>query len=65
MSHPDPSGEPDLRPIARGEVMENPVTRERATSVELPWQNSEARAVGVMTALVGARRWRASPSGAA
>jgi hypothetical protein len=45
--------------------MENPVTRERATSVELPWQNSEARAVGVMTALVGARRWRASPSGAA
>ncbi len=55
MSHPDPSAPPDLRPIEPGEVFENPVTRERATILELPWQNSEGRAVAEMTALVGAR----------
>src|ERR1700761_4705351 len=55
MSHPDPSGEPDLRPIELGEVFENPVTRERAVILELPWQNGEGRAVAEMTALVGAR----------
>lgn len=55
MSHPDPSGPPDLRPIEPGEVLENPVTRERAIIAELPWRNPEGRAVAEMTALPGAR----------
>lgn len=55
MSHPDLSAPPDLRPIEPGEVLENPVTRERATIIELPWQNAEGRAVAEMTALPGAR----------
>ena len=55
MPHPDPSAPPDLRPIEPGEVFENPVTRERATIIELPWQNGEGRAVAEMTALPGAR----------
>lgn len=55
MSHPDPSGPPDLRPIEPGEVLENPVTRERAVIIELPWQNEDGRAVAEMTALPGAR----------
>jgi mannose-6-phosphate isomerase-like protein (cupin superfamily) len=46
---------PDTRPIAPGEVFENPVTRERAVLVEAPWSNDEARAVADMTALPGAR----------
>ncbi len=55
MSHPDPSAPPDLRQIEPGEVLENPVTRERAVIIELPWQNSEGRAVAEMTALPDAR----------
>jgi quercetin dioxygenase-like cupin family protein len=55
VSHPDPSAPPDLRPIELGEVFENPVTRERAVILELPWQNREGRAVAEMTALPGAR----------
>lgn len=55
MSHPDPSAPPDLRPIELGEVLENPVTRERAVIIELPWQNAAGRAVAEMTALPGAR----------
>ena len=55
MSHPDPSAPPDLRPIEPGEVLENPVTRERAVIIELPWQNAQGRAVAEMTALPGAR----------
>ena len=55
MSHPDPDGAPDLTPIEVGEVWENPVTRERATIVELPYTNAEGRAVAELTALVGAR----------
>jgi quercetin dioxygenase-like cupin family protein len=55
VAHPDPSAPPDLRPIEPGEVLENPVTRERATIIELPWQNTEGRAVAEMTALPGAR----------
>jgi quercetin dioxygenase-like cupin family protein len=55
VSHPDPSAAPDLRPIEPGEVFENPVTRERAIILELPWQNPEGRAVAEMTALPGAR----------
>jgi quercetin dioxygenase-like cupin family protein len=55
MSHPDPSGPADRRPIKVGEVWENPVTRERATILELPWDNPEGRATAELTALVGAR----------
>lgn len=55
MSHPDPSATPDLRPIELGEVLENPVTRERAVILELPWHNEDGRAVAEMTALPGAR----------
>jgi quercetin dioxygenase-like cupin family protein len=55
VSHPDPSARPDLRPIELGEVFENPVTRERAVILELPWQNRDGRAVAEMTALPGAR----------
>ena len=55
MSHPDPAAAPDLRPIERGEVWENPVTRERAVIVELPWLNDEGRVVADLTALPGAR----------
>ena len=55
MSHPDPSAPPDLRPIELGEALENPVTRERAVIIELPWQNADGRAVAEMTALPGAR----------
>ena len=39
MSHPNPNGPADLRPIKVGEVWENPVTGERATILELPWDN--------------------------
>jgi quercetin dioxygenase-like cupin family protein len=55
MSHPDPAGTPDLTPIEVGEVWENPVTRERATILEIPWQNADGRAVGELSALAGAR----------
>ena len=55
ISHPDPNAPPDLTPIRIGEVLENPVTRERATILELPWKNPERRAVAELTALVGAR----------
>ena len=55
MSHPDPNGPPDLRPIRKGEIWENPVTRERATILELPHENSERRSVAELTALAGAR----------
>ena len=55
MSHPDPNGPADLTPIQVGEVWENPVTRERATILELPFENPEGRATAELTALVGAR----------
>ena len=55
MSHPDPSGPADRRPIKAGEVWENPVTGERAVILDVPWQNTEGRAVGQLTALPGAR----------
>ena len=55
MSHPDPNGPPDLTPIQVGEVWENPVTRERATILELPFKNPEGRTTAELTALVGAR----------
>lgn len=55
MSHPEPSGPPDLTPVQVGEVWENPVTRERAKVVEIPYMNPEGRATAELTALVGAR----------
>jgi quercetin dioxygenase-like cupin family protein len=55
MSHPDPNGPPDLTPIRIGEVWENPVTRERAKILELPYANAEGRSVAELTARVGAR----------
>jgi quercetin dioxygenase-like cupin family protein len=55
VSHPDPHGAPNLAPIEVGEVWENPVTRERATILELPWQNADGRGTGELTALAGAR----------
>jgi quercetin dioxygenase-like cupin family protein len=55
MSHPDPNGPPDLTPIKVGEVWENPVTRERATILELPFENPEGRVTSELTALAGAR----------
>ncbi len=55
MSHPDPLAPADRRPIEPGEVLENPVTRERAVALELPWLNPEGRTVAELTALPGAR----------
>ena len=55
MSHPDPHGPLDRKPIRIGEVWENPITRERATIVELPHQNPDRRAVAELVARVGAR----------
>ena len=55
MSHPDPNGQPDRRPIELGECWENPVTRERATILERTWDNPDRRATAELTALVGAR----------
>ena len=55
MSHPEPHGPPDRTPIKVGEVWENPVTRERATILERPWDNPAGRATAELTALVGAR----------
>jgi quercetin dioxygenase-like cupin family protein len=55
MSHPDPGEPPDLRPIAVGEVWENPVTGEYARIDELPWDNPDERAVAELRAVPGAR----------
>ena len=55
MSHPDPNGPPDRRPIKVGEVWENPVTGERLVILERPWDNPASRVTGELTALVGAR----------
>jgi quercetin dioxygenase-like cupin family protein len=55
LSHPDPNGPPDLTPVQAGEIWTNPVTRERATLLELPYENAEERATAELTALVGAR----------
>ena len=55
MSHPDPNEPQNRTPIQIGEVWENPVTRERATILELPHQNPAGRATAELTALVGAQ----------
>jgi hypothetical protein len=55
MSHPDPNGPADRTPIDIGEVWDNPVSGERATILERPWDNPAGRATAELTALVGAR----------
>ncbi len=55
VSHPDRAAPPDRRPIEPGEIWENPVTRERARIIDVPWQNADDRAVVELTALAGAR----------
>jgi len=55
MRHPEPNGPPDRTPIKVGEVWENPVTRERVTILELPWDNPDRRGAAELTALVGSR----------
>jgi len=55
MSHPDLRGAADRTPIQVGEVWENPITGERATILELPYQNLERRTVAELLARVGAR----------
>lgn len=48
---------PDRTPILVGGIWENPVTKERATILERPWDNALGRATAELTALVGARVW--------
>ena len=55
MSHPEPYGPPDRTPIRVGEIWENPITRERATILERPWDNPAGRATAELTALAGGR----------
>jgi quercetin dioxygenase-like cupin family protein len=55
MSHPDPNGPPDLTPIRVGDTLDNPVTGEYSTMLELPWENADARASAELNALAGAR----------
>jgi mannose-6-phosphate isomerase-like protein (cupin superfamily) len=55
MSHPDPTAPPDLRPVVPGDVLDNPVTGERAVVVEAPWSNADGRLVAELTALQGVR----------
>jgi quercetin dioxygenase-like cupin family protein len=55
MSHPETNGPADRCSIEIGEVWENPVTRERATILERPWDNPQRRATAELVALVGAR----------
>jgi hypothetical protein len=55
MSHPDPNGPPDCRPIKVGEVWENPVPGERAVILERPWDNPASRVTAELIALTGAR----------
>ena len=55
MSHPEAHGTLALTPVQVGEIWENPITRERATILERPWDNPVGRATAELTALVGAR----------
>jgi quercetin dioxygenase-like cupin family protein len=55
MSHPDPHGPPDVRPLRVSDVLENPVNGERATILERPWDNPAGRVTAELIALVGAR----------
>ena len=55
MYHPESHGQLNLTSIQVGEVLENPLIRERATIVELPHQNPEGRAAAELLARVGAQ----------
>jgi quercetin dioxygenase-like cupin family protein len=55
MSHPDPDAPVDRTPVQVGELWENPITKERVTILERPWDNPERRASAELSALVGAR----------
>jgi len=55
MSHPDPDAPLDRTPLQVGELWENPITKERVTILERPWDNRERRASAELSALVGAR----------
>ncbi len=55
MSFPDPNAPADLNPIQVGDILENPVTLERAAVLELPWHNNAGRAVAELIAQPGAR----------
>src|ERR1700757_2575818 len=55
ISHPEPDGPPDRTPVKVGELWENPITRERVTILERPWDNPVGRATAELSALVGAR----------
>lgn len=55
MWHPDPNGPAATEPYRVGDELDNPVTREHAVILELPWQNPEGRARAEMVARVGAR----------
>jgi len=54
-SHPDPDGPPDRTPIRVGDIWENPVSKERLTILECPWDSPAGRATMEMNAFVGAR----------
>ena len=54
-SHPDPDVPAGSHTDKVGDIWENPVTRERATLLERPWDDPEGRATAELTALVGAR----------
>jgi quercetin dioxygenase-like cupin family protein len=55
MSHPDPHALADRTPIQVGEVWENPMTREYARILELPYDNPERRVAAELIARAGAR----------
>ena len=55
MAHPDPHGPVATTPYRVGDELDNPVTREHAVILEMPWQNPEGRARAEMTARAGAR----------
>jgi mannose-6-phosphate isomerase-like protein (cupin superfamily) len=54
-SHPDPDAPVDRTPVQVGELWKNPITKERVTILERPWDNPVGRAAAELTALVGAR----------
>jgi len=55
VSHPDPNGAAATQAWRVGDVLWNPVTRERAVLLETPLDNAVGRARAEMTALVGSR----------
>lgn len=55
MSHLDPNAPVNRTPVEVGELWANPITKERVTILERPWDNAVARATAELTALVGAK----------